>query len=245
MKKLTLILCLFSFVQNSAAQSDTTIVQTNKTNTIVRFAIPAVLISYGVVTRFTPALQNFDHRIDAKINTNRHSYHFDDYIQYAPYAAVYGLDWCGVRAKHSFWERSFVVGTAVVLMGASVTFTKHVTNIERPDTSNYHSFPSGHTATAFVGAHILFREYKDVSPWIGVAGYAVAVTTGAMRMVNHKHWLSDVVTGAGVGILAAELSYQLLPLWQRMFKLQAREHSFSFVPVVSPQYCGVGGKIPL
>ncbi|MCL2328984.1 MAG: phosphatase PAP2 family protein [Bacteroidetes bacterium] len=245
MKKLTLILCFFTCVQQLCAQQDTTFVQPSKTNTIVRIAVPTALISYGVITRFTPALQDFDHRIDAKINTNRHSYHFDDYIQYAPYAAIYGLDWCGVRAKHSFWERSFVVGTAVVLMGTSVTLTKHFTNIERPDKSNFRSFPSGHTATAFVGAHILFREYKDVSPWIGISGYAVAVTTGTMRMVNHKHWLSDVVTGAGVGILAAELSYQLLPVWRKMFRLQPRENPFSFAPVVLPQYCGVGVNLKL
>ncbi len=61
-----------------------------------------------------------------------------------------------------------------------------------------------------------------------------------MRMVNHKHWLSDVLTGAGIGILTTELSYQLMPVWRKMFHLQARKNSFSITPFVSPQYCGLG-----
>lgn len=240
MKKLTLILCFFACVGQLAAQHDTVFVQPKTTNNIVRFAVPAALIGYGVVTRVSTPLQNFDHRIDAKLNTHYHSYHFDNYTLFAPYIAIYGLDWCGVRAKHSFWERSFVAGAAGVATIAAVTVTKHLTHVQRPDKSNCHSFPSGHTAIAFAGAHILFREYQDISPWIGVAGYTVAATTGAMRMVNHKHWLSDVVTGAGVGILAAELSYQLLPVWNRLFNLQSRQTSFTIAPLLSPDYYGIG-----
>ena len=153
--------------------------------TAFSFAVPSALITYGIITRFSPQLQKFDHNIDTEINKVIHrKYKFDDYIQYAPYVAVFGLDWCGVRAKHTFVERTLVVGVSVLIMSTSVIVTKQLTNIQRPDNSNYHSFPSGHTATAFLGAHILFREYKDVSPWIGVAGYVVAFTTGTMRMIN-------------------------------------------------------------
>ena len=228
-------------VQDSVITKETVNSKKQKTDLALSFAIPSALITYGIVTRFTPQLQNFDHNIDFKIAQKVHrKYTFDDYIQYAPYVAIFGLDLCKVRAKHSFVERTLLVGTAVIIMGASVNATKYLTKIERPDHSNYLSFPSGHTATAFLGAHILFKEYKDVSHWIGVAGYVTAFTTGTMRMINRKHWLSDVLTGAGIGILSAELSYLMLPVWSKWFKLKPRQNAVVIMPSVSVNHYGIG-----
>ena len=39
------------------------------------------------------------------------------------------------------------------------------------------------------------------SPWYAVGGYAVATFTGVMRVLNNRHWISDVLSGAGIGIL--------------------------------------------
>ena len=82
----------------------------------------------------------------------------------------------------------------------------------RPDGSNDHSFPSGHTATAFMTATMLTKEYGHKSPWIGIGAYLVATATGLMRMANNKHWLSDVLAGAGIGILSTETGYYLADL---------------------------------
>lgn len=82
----------------------------------------------------------------------------------------------------------------------------------RPDGSNDHSFPSGHTATAFMTATMLTKEYGHKSPWIGIGVYLMATATGLMRMANNKHWLSDVLTGAGIGILSTEMGYYLADL---------------------------------
>src|SRR5205085_1994320 len=87
------------------------------------------------------------------------------------------------------------------------TALKNITHIERPDGSNFKSFPSGHTATAFMTAEYLRQEYKDVSPWIPVAGYAVAAATGYMRLYNNKHWASDVFAGAAIGVLSTQFTY--------------------------------------
>jgi membrane-associated phospholipid phosphatase len=73
------------------------------------------------------------------------------------------------------------------------------------------SFPSGHTATAFMGAQFLYEEYKDVSPWIGYAGFTIAAATGYLRIYNHRHYLNDVIAGACVGILSTKLAYWLYP----------------------------------
>jgi membrane-associated phospholipid phosphatase len=69
------------------------------------------------------------------------------------------------------------------------------------------SMPSGHTAQAFVSATILDMEYRDSSPWISVSGYALAATTGLYRIINNKHWISDVFVGAGIGMLSTRLVY--------------------------------------
>ena len=97
--------------------------------------------------------------------------------------------------------------------------TKEATGILRPDGSTYNSFPSGHTAIAFASAEFLRMEYKDVSAWYGIAGYTVATTVAGLRMYNNRHWFSDVLTGAGVGILSTQLAYIVQPwLSQKLFK---------------------------
>lgn len=102
-------------------------------------------------------------------------------------------------------------------MGATVSAMKNITKVERPDGSARNSFPSGHTATAFMGAELLRREYWDVSPWIGVAGYAIAAGTGFFRMYNNRHWLTDVIAGAGIGILSVQAAYWLYPVISKTF----------------------------
>ena len=78
---------------------------------------------------------------------------------------------------------------------------------DRPIPGSENSMPSGHTAQAFLSATILDMEYRDTSPWISVGGYAVATTTGILRMVNNQHWISDVLIGAGIGIFSVKAVY--------------------------------------
>ncbi|MDR1331968.1 MAG: phosphatase PAP2 family protein [Tannerella sp.] len=125
-------------------------------------------------------------------------------------------------------------------METAVYTVKNTTNIRRPDGSNNCSFPSGHTATAFVGAHILYREYRDVSPWICVAGYAVATGTGVLRVLNRKHWISDVITGAGIGILSAEAGYMLLPAIRNTLGITGEKSRLLVSPVIGENQYAIG-----
>jgi membrane-associated phospholipid phosphatase len=69
---------------------------------------------------------------------------------------------------------------------------------ERPDGSNHQSFPSGHSASAFATATVLERHYG----WkVGVPAYAFAGYVAASRLNEDRHYLSDVVFGASIGIL--------------------------------------------
>src|SRR5690606_20882666 len=92
------------------------------------------------------------------------------------------------------------------IMVALVYPLKHITNMERPNGGRL-SFPSGHTAEAFVAASIIHKEYKHKSPWPGIAAYTVATSVGFFRMLNNAHWQADVLAGAGIGILSVHLAY--------------------------------------
>lgn len=138
--------------------------------------------------------------------------HVDDYMQYAPAAVMLGMKAAGVKSRSS-WGRMMVSDAfSVILMSSVVNSLKRTTHVERPDGSNRHSFPSGHTATAFMTATMLNKEYGHKSPWVGIGAYSVATATGLMRMANNKHWLSDVLAGAGIGILSTEVGYYLADL---------------------------------
>lgn len=138
--------------------------------------------------------------------------HVDDYLQFSPAIVMLGMKTFGMESRSS-WERMLVSDAfSALLMGGVVNTLKQTTHVMRPDGSNNHSFPSGHTATAFMTATMLTKEYGHKSPWIGIGAYTVASATGLMRIANNKHWLSDVLTGAGIGILSTEVGYYLADL---------------------------------
>jgi membrane-associated phospholipid phosphatase len=142
---------------------------------------------------------------------------FDNYLQYAPGLSVYALNAMGIKGKHNFKDRTLTYLLSSLISGVTVQSIKAVTKVRRPDGIGSNAFPSGHTATAFAGAEFLRQEYKDVSPWYGFAGYTAATATGILRMYNNKHWLRDVVAGAGFGILSTQIAYWLEPKVVKLF----------------------------
>ena len=139
--------------------------------------------------------------------------HYDDYLQYVPLVATFGLKAAGVEGRSS-WGRMLVSDAfSATLLAAAVNGIKYTAKVPRPDGSSRNSFPSGHTAVAFMGATILHKEYGLTrSPWYSVGGYAVATATAVSRMLNNRHWMSDVLAGAGIGILSTEVGYFLADL---------------------------------
>ena len=132
----------------------------------------------------------------------------DDYTQYFGPALTVGLKLGGYEGR-SDWPRLLAsAAMSYGLMAALVNGIKYTAKEMRPDGSQANSWPSGHTATSFVGATLLHKEYGLTrSPWFSVAGYGVATATGVMRVLNNRHWVSDVMSGAGIGILSTELGY--------------------------------------
>lgn len=142
-------------------------------------------------------------------------FHFDNLLQWAPMASVAALSWAGVSSRHDGWPLMQRVASTLVVNTVITQTIKHSVTEWRPDRSASNSFPSGHTAFAFSGAELLRLEYGHTSPWIAAAGFAVASLTGLMRIYNDRHWAGDVLAGAGIGILAADLSFWLNDLIDR------------------------------
>ncbi len=201
--------------------------------------IPGILVSYGIVVQYAKPLIQLDMNIRRSVKAIEFV-NLDDYFQYTPILGVYALDLAGVKAKHNLRDRTIVMATSYLLMSATIQTMKHTISIQRPDGSNMKSFPSGHTATAFAGSHILFKEYKDSCPWIGIVGYGMATATGVLRMTNNKHWLSDVVTGAGIGILSSEFAYMLLPIMHKAFGIKDNRKHLVILPSVGVNQYGIG-----
>jgi len=154
----------------------------------------------------------------------------DDYIQYLPLASYMFLDYCGVHARRPIIDRTLTAVTGFVIMSALTQGTKWAVDEPRPTGTHRGSFPSGHTATAFLGAELIRLDYGT---WPGVAAYAVASGVAVMRILNQRHWINDLLAGAGIGILSARAALWLLPVERRIFRLDRRQSAL-VIPTYAP-----------
>lgn len=242
-------ICFFSFnVYATNGQSDSCkyLIPEEKFH-VKQLILPASFIAVGA---FGAANGWFNKHVDQEINGWMQDwrgdcrFHIDDYFQYVPAATYLGLEVFGVKTRHSIQERLAVLGTSYLAMAIMVNSIKWCVDRQRPDSGAMNSFPSGHTATVFMGAELMRMEYKDASPWYGIGAYTIATGVAFMRLYNNRHWLSDVLAGAGLGILSAKIGYWLLPLERKLFGLKSKNNS---VLVVLPFYDaykkGVGASL--
>ncbi|GAB3825905.1 phosphatase PAP2 family protein [Hymenobacter jeollabukensis] len=201
--------------------------------------VPAALIGYGAYTFngggfYTNQQANRDiHRLFPTYRT-----HVDNILIFAPYAELGLVALAGVESRNDRLNTLLVVGKSELIMLASVFAVKNLTRETRPDGSDNLSFPSGHTAQAFLAASIVHTEFRDKSQWYGIGAYTIATGVGALRMINTKHWQSDVVAGAGFGILSAHLAYlSHRNRWGRKPRLL---DGTTFTPTVYPGGAGLG-----
>lgn len=206
--------------------------------------VPAAFIGIGAIGVSNGWLKSINEEVKDGLTKNNHNrLRIDDVSLILPTATVYVLDLCGIKGKNTVVDQTIILGTAFVLMGVTVEGTKLAVNACRPDGSDYKSFPSGHTAIAFMGAEFLRREYAHISPWIGVGGYAVAALTGFMRLYNNRHWLTDVIGGAGYGILCAQAAYWLYPFISKALFRKCYNKNIYLFPQVDSYSKGVACTI--
>ncbi|WP_298533255.1 phosphatase PAP2 family protein [uncultured Algibacter sp.] len=224
----------YSFFQDSTVVKE----KWYKTDTGVSLLVAGGLITAGTIMHF-----NTDFKVGVKDEINRYLPNFhddiDDYTQYVPYAAVFALDAAGIKSKHSTYRKISTIGTAIGINLIVVQGLKYSIAEPRPDGSSNNSFPSGHTATAFMGAHIFHKEYKHRSPFYSIAAYTLATFTGVMRQLNDRHWISDVFAGAGIGIGTTELAYFLNDGWWKEKGINEIEITERKINESKPSFLGV------
>lgn len=180
-----------------------------------------------------------------RLLTNFHS-EIDNYSQFAPAIVAAGLNFAGVHGRSDTWRFLASSAMSYAIMAGIVNPIKYTAKEMRPDGSTRNSWPSGHTATAFVSATILHKEYGLTrSPWYSVAGYAVATATGVMRVLNNRHWVSDVLSGAGIGIFSTELAYGLSDIIFKGSHLKRNDLSSTASIIENPSFFSISMGIGL
>lgn len=146
-------------------------------------------------------------------NGSRDGGEVENYVRFAPYAVIAGMKLTGIESRSS--NKEFLASFALsnIFMAGTVEALKKSVEESRPDKSDNNAFPSGHTAIAFTAATILHKEFGETaSPWLSLGGYGIATTTGVLRATHSRHWAGDILAGAGIGVLSAELGYCLSDL---------------------------------
>ena len=215
MKRNLIVLLLASLLPliATAQRSDTLTCGYNHNLNCGQLIAPTTLVTAGAIITATPTFhQQLDFSLRDWVQNPPHDrWEIENVVQYVPGASVLLLKACGLQSRHNWRDlTSLGIGTVAILVGITQSM-KYCTHVERPYGGVYTSFPSGHTATAFAGAEVLRREYGEEYPGVAIAGYTVAAGVGALRIYNNRHWASDVLAGAGIGILSASIMYWIAP----------------------------------
>ncbi len=195
--KLLIVLTFFLSLNGKAQQKDS-IYSIKDELSYKHFIIPAALISSGLLLKNAPMNKNLQGDFRAILGTDFHT-KADNYLQYEAVLQIYGGRYLGFKPKNDILHQTINITISNAIMGGIVQTMKHTFKEERPDGSDEFSFPSGHTATAFTNASLLFYEYKDANIWYASSGFLFATATGFLRIANNKHYTSDVLAGAGIG----------------------------------------------
>ena len=124
------------------------------------------------------------------------------------------------------WKGLIQGAETAAVTAAATLILKYSVKEWRPDHSNRHSFPSGHSAVTFATAAYLQRRYG----WVfGGPAYALACYVGWGRVYAKKHYWYDVLAGAAIGAGSAYI-------FTRPF---AKKHELQIAPVSDGTNIGV------
>ncbi len=244
----TIVFILFLNLWNASGQSLNNIninaspkfADTVKSKSIFKKSIvPVSLIGLGILANHSHFERKFQTDLRNKVGEN-YNLPIDDYLQFVPVAEMYIADIYGIIPKNHWFDQTKYLFISNLISSTITHGLKRITQKIRPNGSPY-SFPSGHTTFVFTNATVLYSEFEDTSPILSYSGYAFATTTGAFRMINNKHWLSDVLVGAGVGILVTKMVYHFEPF--KNFNPFKKVKRMSIVPVIDGKNYGVYAQI--
>lgn len=197
--------------------------------------VPSSLMGLGLIINNSKFEKNF--HVDVR-NMVNNSYHVqaDDYFEWAPIVELYLADLFGVEAKNHWFDQSKYLFISTFFTTSITELIKKSNGKLRPN-GGRHAFPSGHTSFAFNHAAVLQNEFQETAPVLAYSGYAFATATGALRMMNDRHWLSDVLFGAGFGIIVVELVYYFEPF--KGFNPFKNSKGITLIPEIGHERLGV------
>lgn len=197
------------------------------------FITPATLLTAGLLVQ-----GSVSRRVRGEVLRQFPDFHssVDNYLQLTPTVVLLGLGAAGVKGKHGFGDQ-LVLAVLANGLAQGLTYTlKYTIAYPRPDGNGHESFPSGHTSSAFTGATLLAKEYGGRSRWYAIAGYATATTVGGFRLIKNRHWLADVLFGAGIGIASTEAVYLAYP-WLKHLVIHRKRTAI--MPIYQGNWGGV------
>lgn len=207
-----------------------------------QFIAPAVLVTSGAL------LLNSALNDDLQSNANRFfgedfQTSVDNFLPFVPVAQIYLGKSFGFKPKNNFKQQTINIAIANVMAVSVTEILKRSAKEERPDQSDDLSFPSGHTSVAFTNAALLYYEYKDSNLWYAGSGFLFATATGILRIANNRHYTSDVLAGAGIGLASGLIVSYWNPF--KSVSLGKKKKTTAFVyPQIGSQI-GLGALIQL
>ncbi len=232
------------FVLLGNAQTNDSISDSNPQNKLSykQFIAPVALITVGSLLLKTKLNDDLQANANRTFGENFHT-SADNYLQFVPIAQIYLGKTLGFKPKNNFKQQTINIAIANVMAISLITGLKHTVKEERPDLTDNLSFPSGHTTFAFTNAALLYYEYKDSNLWYASSGFLFATATGLLRIANNKHYTSDVLAGAGIGLATGAIVSYWNPLKSLTFGKNKKSTAFVF-PQIGNQI-GIGALIQM
>ncbi|WP_282055755.1 phosphatase PAP2 family protein [Maribacter luteus] len=236
MKTIVATLCFLLIVlSNGFGQKDST-AQKQNGSLLKKSIVPLSLMASGILLTDSGFEKSFNKTTRNWVG-NDFDVPVDDYTRYAPIFLMYTADIAGVEAKNHWFDQTKNLAVSMVLTDLLTKFMKNNIYKVRPNGFNANSFPSGHTSIAFSTGSVLYEEFKDTSPILAYSGFGLATTTGAFRLTNNKHWVSDILVGSGIGIMMTKLVYHFdyLFKWNPFLK----SNNITLIPRYSDKTVGI------
>lgn len=169
-------------------------------------------------------LLGFDHQLFFAINHLPHNSFFDTFFGFLSFAGIYGGVFLGFAFVLYLKNRKKVKKQLVALLVAEILyiflveiFLKNIIVRPRPqftitdavlpyDFSHSFSFPSGHAVISFAAAFILGREHKRLKWFYYLLAFLIAFS----RIYLGKHYPTDVLVGAVIGLFIGFISIRIV-----------------------------------
>jgi len=234
------LLLLFAFQSWTQARVNTiqndSVAMGNKTGNVLvkRMVLPASLITASAFLNHSPFEDKVKSRIQDKVGIPS-SFEIEDYLQYVPIGELYLADAARIPAKNDWFHQTLNLCLADFASTLITSTLKEAFHKTRPNGGTL-SFPSGHTTFSFTNASVLYYEFRETSSILAYSGFGFSTATGALRMVHNKHWLSDVMVGAGIGMAVTTLVYTFDP-FQNWHPFHTK-HSATLMPAFQNHSAG-------